>query len=237
MRRGEQPVRRGPDRPVPAARAGSATACRTSSAPSRAPARLGATIRGGVVQRAEVSTRGGEVVGGAGRGRRGAARGAGRRAARRASTCRLGDYRLVATRSGDTISSSACPRAAAQDVLGRLVVDRGHRDRLALLGGGFAGAVLVRRELRPLERVAATAARVSALPLDRGEVSLAERVPDVDPRTEVGQVGARAEPDAGPRRVGAWRPARTARSGCGSSSPTPATSCAPRSPRSAATPS
>jgi two-component system, OmpR family, sensor kinase len=47
----------------------------------------------------------------------------------------------------------------------------------------------VRRELRPLERVAVTAARVSTLPLDRGEVSLAERVPDVDPNTEVGQVG------------------------------------------------
>jgi two-component system OmpR family sensor kinase len=31
---------------------------------------------------------------------------------------------------------------------------------------------------------------VSTLPLDRGEVSLVERVPDVDPRTEVGQVGS-----------------------------------------------
>jgi len=49
---------------------------------------------------------------------------------------------------------------------------------------------VVRRELAPLERVAATASRVSALPLDRGEVSLVERVPDVDPGTEVGQVGA-----------------------------------------------
>ncbi len=38
----------------------------------------------------------------------------------------------------------------------------------------------------------ATARRVSDLPLDRGEVALAERVPaaDTDPRTEVGQVGA-----------------------------------------------
>jgi two-component system, OmpR family, sensor kinase len=48
---------------------------------------------------------------------------------------------------------------------------------------------VVRRELRPLERVAVTAGRVSRLPLDRGEVELAERVPDADPRTEVGQVG------------------------------------------------
>ena len=40
--------------------------------------------------------------------------------------------------------------------------------------------------------MAATATRVAELPLDRGEVALAERVPDADtdPRTEVGQVGA-----------------------------------------------
>ena len=50
--------------------------------------------------------------------------------------------------------------------------------------------MLVRRELRPLERVADTATKVSALPLDRGEVELAERVRDVDPRTEVGQVAS-----------------------------------------------
>jgi two-component system OmpR family sensor kinase len=55
-----------------------------------------------------------------------------------------------------------------------------------------AGTVLVRRELRPLHRVAATATRVAELPLDRGEVVLADRVPaeDTDPATEVGQVGA-----------------------------------------------
>ncbi len=62
---------------------------------------------------------------------------------------------------------------------------------LVTLGvAGIIGAVLVRRELRPLERVAVTARRVSVLPLDRGEVDLAERVPDADPATEVGQVGA-----------------------------------------------
>jgi two-component system OmpR family sensor kinase len=46
--------------------------------------------------------------------------------------------------------------------------------------------------LRPLRRVAATATRVSELPLHSGEVTLYERVPDAeaDPRTEVGQVGA-----------------------------------------------
>jgi two-component system OmpR family sensor kinase len=44
--------------------------------------------------------------------------------------------------------------------------------------------------LRPLRRVAATATRVTQLPLASGEVRLPERVPDADPRTEVGQVGA-----------------------------------------------
>jgi two-component system, OmpR family, sensor kinase len=56
---------------------------------------------------------------------------------------------------------------------------------------GVVGSVLVRRSLAPLGRVAATARRVSSTPLDRGDVVLAERVPeaDTDPRTEVGQVG------------------------------------------------
>ena len=43
--------------------------------------------------------------------------------------------------------------------------------------------------MTPLERVAGTARRVSELELASGDVSLAERVPDVDPATEVGQVG------------------------------------------------
>jgi two-component system OmpR family sensor kinase len=56
----------------------------------------------------------------------------------------------------------------------------------------LAGRSIVQLALRPLERVAATAAHVSELSLDRGEVALAVRVSDqdADPRTEVGQVGA-----------------------------------------------
>jgi two-component system OmpR family sensor kinase len=52
------------------------------------------------------------------------------------------------------------------------------------------GAALVQFSLRPLRRVAATATRVTELPLDSGEVTLPAGVPDSDPRTEVGQVGA-----------------------------------------------
>jgi two-component system OmpR family sensor kinase len=63
---------------------------------------------------------------------------------------------------------------------------------VALIAGAFAVVWIVRRSLRPLDRVAATARKVTTLPLDRGEVDLGVRVPeqDTDIRTEVGQVGA-----------------------------------------------
>jgi two-component system OmpR family sensor kinase len=60
----------------------------------------------------------------------------------------------------------------------------------ALAFAGLVGTQVVRVALRPLERVTATARRVAELPLARGQVALAERVPDSDPKTEVGQVGA-----------------------------------------------
>ncbi|MFJ8566513.1 sensor histidine kinase [Streptomyces sp. NPDC093514] len=61
-----------------------------------------------------------------------------------------------------------------------------------LIAASLAGQALVGVALRPLRRVAATATRVSELPLHQGEPALHERVPDAeaDPRTEVGQVGA-----------------------------------------------
>ncbi|WP_135805155.1 histidine kinase dimerization/phospho-acceptor domain-containing protein, partial [Salmonella enterica] len=53
-------------------------------------------------------------------------------------------------------------------------------------------AVTIRVGLRPLRAVAATATRVANQQLDRGEVSITERVPasEADPRTETGLVGA-----------------------------------------------
>ncbi|MFI1441117.1 sensor histidine kinase [Streptomyces fructofermentans] len=61
-----------------------------------------------------------------------------------------------------------------------------------LVAAGIAGSVLVTVALRPLRKVAATATRVSELPLHSGEVTLDERVreSETDPHTEVGQVGA-----------------------------------------------
>ncbi|WP_030348624.1 sensor histidine kinase [Streptomyces sp. NRRL S-1022] len=61
-----------------------------------------------------------------------------------------------------------------------------------LVAAGIAGYVLVGLATRPLRKVAATATRVSELPLHTGEVNLSERVPEAecDPHTEVGRVGA-----------------------------------------------
>jgi two-component system, OmpR family, sensor kinase len=59
-----------------------------------------------------------------------------------------------------------------------------------LLLAVLLGAGLIQFSLRPLRRVAATATEVTELPLDSGEVTLPAGVPDSDPRTEVGRVGA-----------------------------------------------
>jgi two-component system OmpR family sensor kinase len=104
-----------------------------------------------------------------------------------------GDYRLIARESpdGQVILITGLPLREAQATLLTVAAVAGGAVLIAVLIAGIAGAVIVRRTLRPLERVATTASRVSELRLDRGEVDLAQRVPDAytDPRTEVGQVG------------------------------------------------
>ncbi|WP_144763478.1 cell wall metabolism sensor histidine kinase WalK [Curtobacterium sp. 9128] len=60
----------------------------------------------------------------------------------------------------------------------------------ALLAASIVAAVVVRRSLRPLERVAETASTVARMPLDRSDALDGVRVPDTDPRTEVGRVGS-----------------------------------------------
>lgn len=105
----------------------------------------------------------------------------------------LGAYRLVADRTTDgDVLITGLPLTDVEDTVYRLVAVEAGVALAALLAAGVAGAFIVRRTLRPLERVAGTATRVSGLSLERGEVELAERVSmaDTDPRTEVGQVGA-----------------------------------------------
>ncbi len=105
----------------------------------------------------------------------------------------LGTYRVIAVVSddGDT-SVTAVPVAAVTATVDRYVVVELVVAAVGLLVAAALATVLVRRELRPLDRVAATASRVSEMPLSRGEVAISERVPeeDTDPATEVGKVGA-----------------------------------------------
>jgi signal transduction histidine kinase len=105
----------------------------------------------------------------------------------------LGDYRVVATATGDGGAIvTGLPLASAEAALVRLVAVEVVAGLLGLLAAGAVGSVVVGRTLRPLHRVAATAGRVAEQPLSSGEVRLAERVPaaHTDPRTEVGRVGA-----------------------------------------------
>jgi two-component system OmpR family sensor kinase len=105
----------------------------------------------------------------------------------------LGTYRVVALLTADgTRVVTGLSLADTQSTLYAVAGVTGAAVLAALVVAGWAGAVIIRRTLKPLDRVAATATRVSELELDRGEVDLAQRVPaaDTDPRTEVGQVGA-----------------------------------------------
>jgi two-component system, OmpR family, sensor kinase len=106
---------------------------------------------------------------------------------------KLGAYRLIAQQApDDSVIITGLSLADTETTLLIVAVVAGTAILLAVLVAGVAGVAIVRRNLRPLERVAATATRVSELELDRGEVDLAQRVPeaDTDTRTEVGQVGA-----------------------------------------------
>ncbi|MEV6839113.1 HAMP domain-containing sensor histidine kinase [Streptomyces sp. NPDC051133] len=101
----------------------------------------------------------------------------------------LHDYRVVATagRDGDVLIVGL-PLEPVEATVHRLELVAGAVFGLALVVTGVAGACWVRWSLRPLSRVAATATRVSELPLASGEVALPPRAPDSDPRSEVGQV-------------------------------------------------
>ncbi|MET9506036.1 HAMP domain-containing sensor histidine kinase [Streptomyces sp. NPDC006622] len=105
----------------------------------------------------------------------------------------LGDY-LVAHVHGDDGSDYyvALPTAAVDSTVNTLIIVEISVTAAGLGAAVIAGYVLVGLATRPLRKVAATATRVSELPLHTGEVNLSERVPEseTDPHTEVGQVGA-----------------------------------------------
>jgi two-component system OmpR family sensor kinase len=105
----------------------------------------------------------------------------------------LGEFRVVARERpapGDTTTIAGLSTADVSATTTNLALIFVLVTFAALLIAALAGTQVVRVALRPLGRVAATARRVAELPLARGQVTLAERVPESDPRTEVGQVGA-----------------------------------------------
>lgn len=105
----------------------------------------------------------------------------------------LGEYRVVSTKApnGDK-TVIGLPLKDVNETLWRLGFILGGVALAGILVAGAVGAATIRRTMRPLDRLTATATRVSELPLDRGEVALSERVPeaDTDPGTEVGKVGS-----------------------------------------------
>ncbi|WP_372449202.1 sensor histidine kinase [Streptomyces montanisoli] len=103
----------------------------------------------------------------------------------------LGRYRVIAVRGDDgDVLVTGLPLAPVEDTLHRLEAVEALVFAAVLLSTGVAGGLWVRASLRPLRRVAATASDVTRLPLASGEVAMPEPVPDCDPATEVGQVGA-----------------------------------------------
>ncbi|MGY1617229.1 sensor histidine kinase [Geodermatophilus sp. SYSU D00691] len=104
----------------------------------------------------------------------------------------LGAYRVVATTDDDgEVELTGLPLGRTYHAVENLVTVEVVAGLAGLAAAAIAGVLVVRRTLRPLEHVAATATRVTELPLASGEVTLPERVPaaDTDPRTEVGRVG------------------------------------------------
>jgi two-component system, OmpR family, sensor kinase len=104
----------------------------------------------------------------------------------------LGGYRVQAIQASDGVAVVGLPTDEVDQAVHSLI---GYEAVLIGLGAVVAaggGLLLVRRQLRPLREVAATADRVSAMPLAEGDIDLGERVPErlTDERTEVGQVGA-----------------------------------------------
>jgi len=101
-----------------------------------------------------------------------------------------GPYRLVASRVDGQTFVTGLPLSNVNETLGQVAIAEIVVFSLAVVVTGLIGTAWVRVSLRPLRRVAATATRVTELPLASGTVALPERVPDANPATEVGQVGA-----------------------------------------------
>ncbi|WP_436701373.1 sensor histidine kinase [Nocardioides sp. BYT-33-1] len=102
-----------------------------------------------------------------------------------------GSYRVMARGEGEVTVVAGLPTKDVDDATMSLVRWELALALLGIVAAALAGTAVVRRQLRPLTEVAATAHAVAGLPLDEGEIAITERVPEhlTDPRSEAGQVG------------------------------------------------
>ncbi|MHA0286691.1 sensor histidine kinase [Mycobacterium sp. C3-094] len=104
----------------------------------------------------------------------------------------LGWYRMVGRSTGpDEIVVTGVSRAPAWDAMVRETALVSGLTAVAVLITAVCTVAVVRLALRPLRRVAATAAAVADMPLDGDNHTITPRVAaaETDPRTEVGMVG------------------------------------------------
>ncbi len=104
----------------------------------------------------------------------------------------LGTYRVSALDADGSLVLTGLPMGEVRDMLRNLIAVEAGVGVAGLVVAGGVCAVVVRRQLRPLGRVAATTAEVSRSPLGHGEATALTRVPEREtaPGSETGQVGA-----------------------------------------------
>ena len=105
---------------------------------------------------------------------------------------KYGSYRVLADEGPDgSTYVVGLPRDDVDNTIASLIWWEALLALAAIAAAAVAGRILVRRQLRPLREVAATAHEVIAMPLSSGEIGETVRVPAelTDPATEVGQVG------------------------------------------------
>lgn len=104
----------------------------------------------------------------------------------------FGDYRLVAVSDGrgGTIITGV-PTSQVDKPLAALLFTILAVSAAGIIAMGLVATAIIRRAMEPLNQLALLATRVSKLPLDEGEVKLAERAPAsaANDSTEVGTVG------------------------------------------------
>ncbi|WP_299051366.1 HAMP domain-containing sensor histidine kinase [uncultured Nocardioides sp.] len=103
----------------------------------------------------------------------------------------LGEYRVAADDLDSETFATGLPTEPVHEVVRTMVLWELLLLVLSAVAAWLGGRFLVRRQLRPLREVAATADDVAKLPLATDEVDLHDRVPAHlrDERTEVGRVG------------------------------------------------